>query len=84
MLADDAKIKLQCFSNRADMLGGSTLGSISNTRVSIATVDIGLPQLAMHSAVETAAVYDAEETRSALTRFYSSKIEKQGEKIIVK
>lgn len=83
-ICTDAGVKVQHYSNRADMPGGSTLGTISNTKAPISTVDIGLPQLAMHSAVETAAVSDAEEMRSALTRFYSSKIEKQGEKIIVK
>ena len=36
------------------MAGGSTLGNISNTQVALNTVDIGLPQLAMHSPYETA------------------------------
>ena len=80
----DGGVKVQHYSNRADMPGGSTLGTISNTKVPISTVDIGLPQLAMHSAVETAAVADAKEMKNALTRFYSTSIEKQGEKIIVK
>jgi aspartyl aminopeptidase len=38
--------------------GGSTLGNISNTQVALNTVDIGLPQLAMHSPYETAGVKD--------------------------
>lgn len=80
----DAGVKVQHYSNRADMPGGSTLGNISNTKAPISTVDIGLAQLAMHSAVETAAVSDTYEMKTALVAFYSSKIEKQGEKIIVK
>ena len=40
------------------MAGGSTLGNISNTQVALNTVDIGLPQLAMHSPYETAGVKD--------------------------
>lgn len=48
-----ANIPVQSFSNRSDMAGGSTLGSIANTHVPVRTVDIGLPQLAMHSAYET-------------------------------
>ena len=74
--------KVQSYYNRADMLGGSTLGSISNTRVSIPTVDIGLPQLAMHSAAETAGVEDVLHLVKALTEFFETSIKKQGEKII--
>ena len=81
MLADRIGVKLQKFSNRADMVGGSTLGSISNTKVSVSTVDIGLPQLAMHSATETAAVKDVDDMVALLTELYSSVIEKQGDEI---
>ena len=73
--------KLQRFSNRADMVGGSTLGSISNTKVALSTVDIGLPQLAMHSATETAAVKDLADMVSVLTELYSVGIEKCGDEI---
>ena len=48
------------FLNRSDIAGGSTLGNISNTQVPMNTVDIGLPQLAMHSPYETAGVKDTE------------------------
>ena len=67
--------------NRADILGGSTLGSISDTKVSVMTVDIGLPQLAMHSAVESAGASDLFEMVKALTEFYGSYLEKKGEKL---
>ena len=43
-----ADVPYQVFHNRSDSLGGSTLGSISNTQVPLSTVDIGLAQLAMH------------------------------------
>ena len=83
-LAERAGAKLQKFSNRADMVGGSTLGSISNTRVSVSTVDIGLPQLAMHSATETAAVSDLTDMVKVLTALYSSSLERAGDEIIIK
>jgi aspartyl aminopeptidase len=83
-LAERAGAKLQKFSNRADMVGGSTLGSISNTRVSVSTVDIGLPQLAMHSATETAAVSDLTDMVKVLTALYSSSLERKGDEIIIK
>ena len=40
----------ELFANRADVPGGSTLGNISSAHVSIPAADIGLAQLAMHSA----------------------------------
>ena len=83
-LAERAGAKLQKFSNRADMVGGSTLGSISNTRVSVSTVDIGLPQLAMHSATETAAVSDLTDMVKVLTALYSSSLVIMGDEITIK
>ena len=80
-IASSANVKLQRFSNRADTLGGSTLGSISNTRVSVSTVDIGLPQLAMHSATETSAVSDIEDMIKLLTELYNSSINRIGDEI---
>ena len=76
-----AGVSVQTYCNRADLPGGSTLGSISNTRVSVPTVDIGLPQLAMHSANETAGAHDIEAMIKALTELYSSSILKKGTKV---
>ena len=56
------------------MAGGSTLGNIANTQVSLNTVDIGLPQLAMHSTYETAGAKDTEYMVSALKLFYEHAI----------
>jgi len=75
-------VKTQSYYNRADMAGGSTLGSISNTKVSIPTIDIGLAQLAMHSASETAGAYDVAAMIAALTEFFETSIKRNGEKII--
>ena len=79
-----AGAKTQEYRNRADKIGGSTLGSISNTKVALSTVDIGLAQLAMHSAVETAAVSDLYEMEKALTALYSTKIENVRGEILIK
>ena len=54
----EADVPVQTFVNRSDMAGGSTLGNISNTQVALNTVDIGLPQLAMHSPYETSGIKD--------------------------
>lgn len=65
-----ADVPVQTFTNRSDMAGGSTLGNISNTQVALNTVDIGLPQLAMHSPYETAGVKDTEYLVRAAKEFF--------------
>ena len=65
-----ADVPVQTFVNRSDMAGGSTLGNISNTQVALNTVDIGLPQLAMHSPYETAGVEDTDYLIRAAAAFY--------------
>ena len=82
-IAKKGGAQLTRYYNRADLPGGSTLGSISNTKVSIPTVDIGLPQLAMHSAAETAGAFDLSDMIKALTSFYSSVIKRAGDSISI-
>ncbi len=65
-----AEVPYQSYANRSDIPGGSTLGNISTAHVSIDTVDIGLAQLAMHSAYETAGAKDVAYLVKALTAFF--------------
>ena len=65
-----ANVPYQTYANRSDIAGGSTLGNISTAHVSVSSVDIGLPQLAMHSAVETAGMKDTEYAVRALKEFW--------------
>ena len=83
MILEKAGVKYQTFHNRSDILGGGTLGNISNTRVAVNTVDIGLPRLAMHSAYETAGVKDTEDFIRASNTFYECEIEKQGDDMYI-
>ena len=69
-----AGIPVQQFANRSDMVGGSTLGNLSNTQVSVNAVDIGMPQLAMHSSYETAGIKDTGYAIKALTEYFNSDI----------
>lgn len=69
-LCQKAGVPVQTYANRSDMAGGSTLGNISTAHVSVPTVDIGLPQLAMHSAVETAGSKDTAAAICVLKVFY--------------
>lgn len=69
-----AGVPVQTFVNRSDILGGSTLGNIANAHVSMNTVDIGLPQLAMHSCYETAGTRDLAYMIDAMRAFYCADI----------
>ncbi|MCR5825733.1 MAG: M18 family aminopeptidase, partial [Oscillospiraceae bacterium] len=53
-------VPVQDYANHADVPGGSTLGNISVTQLSVRSVDVGLPQLAMHAAYETMGAQDAQ------------------------
>jgi len=73
-----ANVPVQTYYNRADVPGGSTLGHISLTHVSIPSADIGLPQLAMHSSYETASVKDALYLEEAMAAYYGSSLTVSG------
>jgi len=66
----EAEVPVQTYYNRADLPGGSTLGNISLSHVSVPSVDIGIGQLAMHSCYETAGVKDVEYLLKAMTAYY--------------
>ena len=74
-ICDSVNVPYQTFTNRSDILGGSTLGNISNAHVSLNTIDIGLAQLAMHSTYETAGAKDVTYLIDALKAFYNTSIE---------
>ena len=67
-----AGVPVQIFANRADEPGGSTLGNLLSHAVSIPMVDIGMAQLAMHSAVETAGSRDPAYLSQACAAFFSA------------
>ena len=77
-LCKKVQVPVQTFTNRSDIAGGSTLGNISNAHVSLNTVDIGLPQFAMHSPYETAGVKDTCYLIKAATEFFNSCIVAEG------
>lgn len=73
-ICNKAKVPFQFFTNRSDIRGGGTLGNILLSHVSLKAVDIGLPQLAMHSCYESAGIKDAKYLFLALQEFYKSNI----------
>lgn len=78
-VCEKADVPVQTFTNRSDMAGGSTLGNISNTHVALNTVDIGLPELAMHSPYETGGVLDTEYLIRAAKEFFSTGLKADGD-----
>ncbi len=78
-ICEKADVPVQFFANRSDEAGGSTLGNIAMAQVSMNAVDIGLPQLAMHSAYETCGVKDVSYLIRAAETFYNSHISAAGD-----
>lgn len=78
-ICERAEVPVQFFANRSDEAGGSTLGNIAMSQVSMNAVDIGLPQLAMHSAYETSGVKDTGYLIKAASMFYGIHINMLGD-----
>lgn len=80
-ICENAGVPYQDFACRSDMRCGATLGGISQSHVGVDSVDIGLPQLAMHSTNETVGSKDIRYMYKALLEFYNSTIIKEHNKI---
>lgn len=74
LLCEQKKIPFQTFYNHSDEAGGSTLGNLSMSQVSIPTVDIGVPLLAMHSPYETGGAMDTEALYQSMRAFYQTPV----------
>ena len=70
MICRKAGVPYQKYTNRSDIAGGSTLGSIVSSQLDIRMVDIGNPMLAMHSIRELAGVQDQFYIKTVFEQFY--------------
>lgn len=78
------KQEYQFFANRSDVRGGSTLGNLSNSKVSVLAVDVGLAQLAMHSSNETMGAQDIKKMIESLRAYYNTSIRFDGKEYNIK
>ncbi|MEJ2680393.1 MAG: hypothetical protein P8144_02635 [Gammaproteobacteria bacterium] len=68
-LAQTLQVPTQTFVSRSDLACGSTIGPITSTKIGVKTVDIGIPQLGMHSPRELASKTDAHDLYRLLNGF---------------
>jgi aspartyl aminopeptidase len=71
LACQQAGVPLQRYEHRADLPCGSTIGPMTAARTGIPTVDVGAPQLAMHSAREVMGANDVPAYAAALRAFLS-------------
>ena len=79
-ICEKANAKYQFTTNRSDIRGGSTLGAILLSKISIPAVDIGLAQLSMHSAYETCGSLDIDELMKAMIKYNETHFHFNGDK----
>ncbi|MEH6604767.1 MAG: M18 family aminopeptidase [Pseudomonadales bacterium] len=65
-----AEVPFQEFVVRSDLACGSTIGPITSAEIGVPTVDVGVPQLGMHSIRELCGVDDAERLYKAAKCFF--------------
>lgn len=77
------KIKYQDGTSKNDVAGGSTLSGISLRHVSVLSIDVGIPQLSMHSSIETCSIKDIIELYKMMQCFYKTNISRKNNKIVL-
>ncbi len=68
-VCQQADVPVQSFIMRSDLACGSTIGPITAAELGVRTLDVGVPQFAMHSIREMAGTKDAHYLYLALNRF---------------
>ena len=75
------KVKYQDSTAKNDVSGGSTLSGLSLRHVSVLSIDVGIPELSMHSSVETCSIKDVYELYKMMKYFYNTKINRNDKDI---
>ena len=77
-ICNSKNIKFQDSTAKNDVAGGSTLSGLSLRHVSVLSIDVGIPELSMHSSVETCSLKDVNELYKMMKAFYETTIDKNG------
>lgn len=83
-ILDRANVEYQDYYNNSDIRCGSTIGLVTSALTGIKTVDVGIAQLAMHSAIETVGVKDIERMEMGVVALLNSLIITDGDNIVLK
>ncbi|MBE6161312.1 MAG: M18 family aminopeptidase [Firmicutes bacterium] len=82
-ICDKNNIKYQDSTSKNDISGGSTLSGISLRHVSVLSIDVGIPQLSMHSSVETCSLIDVYELYKMMKNFYKTNIKRKKDNVLI-
>ena len=83
LLCRKAGVPWQVYTNHSNQPGGSTLGNLSNMQVSQSSADIGLAQLAMHSAYEMAGAEDVYHLQRLAEVFYNTDLNTEEDESVI-
>ena len=75
-ICNESDVPYQQYVHRTDLGCGSTIGPIIAAQLGVATVDVGCPMWAMHSLRESAGALDHHYMIRALSKAFSSNIQK--------
>lgn len=82
-IMENAGVPYQTFFNHSDVRSGGTLGAFAIRHVGVRGADIGLAQLAMHSACESFAKADYESMVKCVATYFSSSIAFEGDNVSI-
>ncbi len=69
---DGVGVEYQDYYNRSDVRCGGTIGLMTGASLQMKVCDIGLAQLAMHSAIETVGVRDIDKMTAGMKAFFNA------------
>lgn len=82
-ILDKVHVERQDYYNNSDQRCGGTIGLIASANLGMRACDIGLAQLAMHSAVETVSYADVAKMQECVRAFFNTKLTSVNGSILV-
>lgn len=82
-ILDKAGVEYQDYYNNSDVRCGGTIGLVSSSLTGMITVDVGLAQLSMHSAIETVGLSDVNKMTSCVKAVFESNLSFDGAEVSI-